>query len=96
MYHGDFDGPLERVIASLQAELNAGWEGIESEYDSDYNGSRYIEYYIYKHREETDKEYEKRMKQLEEEKEKAKEQKLKRLKKDLASLSDADRKLLGL
>jgi hypothetical protein len=95
-YWGDFDGTLESIIVALQAELDAGWEGIEIEYghygDPD-------EYYLYKHREETDKEYEKRMKQLEKEKAekvKAKERKLKQLKKDLASLSDADKKLLGM
>jgi hypothetical protein len=95
-YYGDFDGPFESIIASLQAELDAGWEGIEVE-SYGYDGA--VEYYLYKHREETDKEYEKRMKQLEKEKEekaKAKERKLEKLKKDLASLSDADKKLLGL
>jgi hypothetical protein len=98
-YYGDIDGKLEDIISSLQAELDAGWEGIESEYVWDYGGEKYTEYYLYKHREETDKEYEKRMKQLEKEKAeevKAKERKLKQLKKDLASLSDADKKLLGL
>jgi hypothetical protein len=95
-YWGDFDGSLENIIASLQNDLDAGWEGIEIGYgyydDPD-------EYYIYKHREETDKEYDKRMKLLEKEKAekvKAKERHLKQLKKDLASLSDADRKHLGL
>jgi len=98
-YYGDFDGKLEDIISSLQAELDAGWEGIESEYDWDYGGEKYIEYNLYKHREENDKEYEKRVKQLEKEKAekaKAKERKLQQLKKDLASLSDADKKLLGL
>ncbi len=94
-YWEDFDGPLESIISSLQTELDAGWEGIESEYCQDYGD----EYYLYKHREETDKEYEKRMKQLEKEKAekaKAKEQKLKQLKKDLASLTDEEKELLGL
>jgi hypothetical protein len=98
-YYGDFDGPLESIIASLQTELDAGWEGIESEYEWDYGGEKYTEYYLYRHREETDKEYEKRMKQLEKEKAekaKAKEQKLKQLKKDLASLTDEEKELLGL
>jgi hypothetical protein len=98
-YYGDFDGPLESIIASLQEDLDAGWEGIESEYEWDYGGEKYIEYNLYKHREETDKEYDKRMKLLEKEKAekvKAKERHLKQLKKDLASLSDADKKLLGL
>jgi len=96
LYYRDFDGKLKDIIASLQAKLDAGWEGIEIKYgyygDSD-------EYYLYTHREETDKEYEKRMEQLEKEKAekaKAKERKLEKLKKDLASLSAADKKLLGL
>jgi len=94
-YGGDFDGPFESIIASLQADLDAGWEGIEYHYEPYDDGA----YYLYKHREETDKEYDKRMKLLEKEKAekvKAKERKLKQLKKDLASLSDADKKLLGL
>ena len=98
-YYGDFDGPLESIIASLQAELDAGWEGIESEYEWDYSGEKYIEYYLYKHREETDKEYEKRLKKLEKEKAdkaKVKERKLKQLKKDLASLTDEEKELLNL
>jgi hypothetical protein len=99
-YYGDFeDFLLESMIASLQADLDAGWEGIESDYEYGYYGEKSIVYYIYKHREETDKEYDKRMKLLEKEKAekvKAKERKLKQLKKDLASLSDADKKLLGL
>ena len=95
-YWGDFDGTLESIITSLQKKLDDGWEGIEISYG--YHGDS-DEYYLYKHREETDKEYEKRMKQLEKEKAekaKAKERKLQQLKKDLASLSDADKKLLGL
>ena len=98
-YYADFEGSLESIIASLQAELDAGWEGLESEYEWDYGGERYIEYYLYKHREETDKEYEKRVKQLEKEKAekaKAKERKLQQLKKDLASLTDEEKELLGL
>ncbi len=96
MYFGDLGGKLKDIISSLQAKLDAGWEGIEISYghygDSD-------EYYLYKHREETDKEYEKRVKQLEKEKaekEKAKERKLKQLKKDLASLTDEEKEFLGL
>lgn len=98
-YCRDFDGKLEDIIASLQAELDAGWEGIESEYAWDYGGEKYIEYYLYKFREETDKEYEKRVKQLEKEKAekaKAKERKLQQLKKDLASLTDDELKQLGV
>jgi hypothetical protein len=91
-----FDGKLKDIIAQLQDWMNEGeWEGIESEYCQDYGD----EYYLYKFREENDQEYEKRVKRLEKEKaekEKAKERKLQQLKKDLASLSDADKKLLGL
>ena len=99
-YWGDFDCSLESIITSLQADLDEGWEGIETEYERDYGDCDPHEvYYLYKHREETDKEYDKRMKQLEKEKAekvKAKERKLKQLKKELASLSDTDRKHLGL
>ena len=98
-YYGDFEGTLESIIASLQSELDAGWEGIESEYEWDYGGEKYIEYYLYKFREETDKEYEKRMKQLEKEKAvkaKAKELKLQQLKKDLANLTEDELKQLGV
>ena len=94
-YWGDFSGTLESIIASLQEKLDAGWVGLEYDYEPYEDGA----YYLYKFREETDKEYEKRMKLLEKEKAdkaKAKEQKLQQLKKDLASLSDADKKLLGL
>jgi phosphoglucomutase len=95
-----FEGKLKDIIAQLQDWMTEGeWEGIESEYYQDYGD----EYYLYKFREENDQEYEKRVKQLEKEREKekaekakAKERKLQQLKKDLASLSDADKKLLGL
>ena len=98
----NFTGKLEHIIAQLQDWMNEGeWEGIEEYYDGGYDlSSPIVECYcLYKFREETDKEYEKRMKQLKKEKAekaKAKEQKLQQLKKDLASLSDADKKLLGL
>ncbi len=99
-YWGDFDGPLDSIIASLQRELDAGWEGIVIEYERDYGDCHDQEVpYLYKHREETDKEYEKRMKQLEKEKAvkaKAKELKLEKLKKDLASLTDDELKQLGV
>ena len=68
-YWGDFDCSLESIIASLQADLDEGWEGIETEYERDYGDCHDHEVpYLYKHREETDKEYDKRMKQLEKEK----------------------------
>jgi hypothetical protein len=62
LYH--FEGSLEDVIAMLQDFKNEGkWEGIELDeyYES-------CSYQLYKHREETDKEYDKRMKLLEKEK----------------------------
>ena len=69
-YYGDFEGSLESIISSLQFELDAGWEGIETKYERDYGDCHDHEVpYLYKHREETDKEYEKRMKLLEKEKE---------------------------
>jgi hypothetical protein len=95
-YCGDFDGKLEDIIAYLQVKLDAGWEGIETEYVG-YDGA--VEYYLYKFREETDKEYEKRVKQLEKEKvekAKAKERKLQQLKKDLANLTEDELKQLGV
>jgi hypothetical protein len=99
-YYGDFEGSLESIISQLQSELDEGWEGIETENEQHYGDLHDHEVpYLYKHRPETDKEYEKRMRLLEKEKEeklKAKERKLKQLKKDLASLSDTDRKHLGL
>jgi hypothetical protein len=98
-YWGDFEGSLEGIISQLQADLDEGWQGIESDYEYGYYGEKSISYNLYKHREETDKEYDKRMKQLEKEKAekvKARERHLKQLKKDLASLSDTDRKHLGL
>ena len=68
-YYGDFEGSLESIISSLQSELDAGWEGIETEYERDYGDCHDHEVsYLYKHREETDKEYEKRMKLLKKEK----------------------------
>jgi hypothetical protein len=92
----NFEGKLEQIISELQIWMNEDkWEGIEVEYDYDGN----IEYSLYKHREETDKEYNKRIKQLEKEKAekaKAKERKLEKLKKDLASLTDDELKQLGV
>jgi hypothetical protein len=92
----NFEGKLEQIISELQEWMNEDkWEGIEVEYDLYGN----VVYSLYKHREETDKEYNKRIKQLEKEKAdkaKAKERKLKQLKKDLASLTDDELKQLGV
>ena len=69
-YYGDFEGSLESIISQLKLELDEGWEGIETKYERDYGDCHDHEVpYLYKHREETDKEYEKRMKLLEKEKE---------------------------
>lgn len=91
-----FTGELKQIIEMLQQWMNEGeWEGIEYDHYLHENSG----YYLYKFREETDKEYEKRLKQLEKEKAdkaKAKELKLEQLKKDLASLSDDELKQLGV
>ena len=75
-YWGDFEGSLESIISSLQSELNDGWEGIEMEHSSDI-GYDLEGLCLYKHRPENDKEYAKRMKQLETQREKQKKEKLK-------------------
>ena len=68
-YWGGLEGSLESIIHSLQGELDAGWEGVEKEYERDYGAfCPHTVYYLYKHRLETDKEYEKRMKGLEKKK----------------------------
>ena len=68
-YWGEFEGSLESIIHSLQSELDDGWEGVEMEYERDYGSfCPHEAYYLYKHRLETDKEYEKRMKGLEKKK----------------------------
>ena len=60
-----FDGNLEDIIEMLQDWKNEGnWGGVEIEYDYE-NGNSYQ---LYKHCEETDKEYDKRMRLLEKEK----------------------------
>ena len=74
-YYGDFDGTLTEIITSLQNAIDDGWEGIQNEckpYED------YTEPYLYKHREENDKEYAKRMKELEKQKEQEVQQKDKR------------------
>lgn len=65
-YWGDLEGPLNGLICQLQSLLDEGWEGIVMEYDQwsqDHSNP-----YLYKHRPETDKEYENRMKELEKQK----------------------------
>ena len=68
-YWGDFEGSLESIISQLKLELDEGWEGIETEYERDYGDCHDHEVpYLYKHREETDKEYDKRMRVIEKQK----------------------------
>jgi hypothetical protein len=74
-YWGDFEGPLESIISSLQSELDEGWEGIEEGWESAYSTNK--EYYLYSHRLETDLEYANRMKELEKKKAQAKKQRRK-------------------
>jgi hypothetical protein len=73
-----FYGKLEYIIEMLQDWKTEGnWEGIDIQ-SIGYDGA--VEYYLYKHRLETDKEYEKRMKELEKQKDKELKQKEKRRK----------------
>ena len=65
-YYENLEGPLTEIITSLQNAIDDGWEGINNEYVP---YEDYTEPYLYKHREENDKEYAKRMKELEKEKE---------------------------
>jgi hypothetical protein len=60
------DDTLENIIASLKKELDAGWENLYTDYYYDpISGNRIIVYFLCKYREETDSEYEARMKKLE-------------------------------
>ena len=74
-YYGDLEGPLTEIITSIQNAIDDGWEGIENGYDlyEDYSSP-----YLYKHREENDKEYAKRMIELEKQEEQKLNQKYKR------------------
>jgi hypothetical protein len=102
-YTGEFDS-----VISLIQDLKDEWVGIEAYTDGGYDihSSVYTAFRLYKFREENDKEYKERMRRLEyenkqklrEEKRKLKEKKerFKQLKKEISSLSDDDKKLLGL
>ena len=93
-YWGDFEGSLESIIFSLQSELDDGWEGMTVEYERNYSWGECDDhkvYYLYRHRPETDEEYEKRIKLLEQEELKEKEkrrQKYEQLKKEFGSEKD--------
>ena len=92
----EFEGTIDEIISILQECKEKGYEGVDA-VSRGYDGA--VDYYFYKFREETDKEYEKRLKQLEKEKAekaKAKERKLKQLKKDLANLTEDELKQLGV
>lgn len=81
-YWGDFSGPLKHIISDLQSELDEGWEGMTVEYERDYyECDDHKVYYLYKHRPETDEEYEKRIKLLEQEELKEKENRRKKYEK---------------
>lgn len=68
-YWGDLYGSLDGLIRELQSLLDEGWEGIEMEYERGYGYPENLTVpYLYKHRPETDKEYAKRMKELEKQK----------------------------
>ena len=98
----NFAGKLEDIVAKLQDWMSEGeWEGIERYTDGGYDlYSPIVEYYrLYKHREENDKEYAKRVKRLEKEKAdkvKAKERKLQQLKKELDNLTEDELEQLGV
>ena len=91
------EGSLEVLISNLQKLKNeGGWSGIEIEhgYYGDPN-----EYILYKYREETDEEYQKRIDRIkfaEEKKEQQKKKRLQELKEELDSLTDDQLKQLGL
>ncbi len=72
----DIEGKLEDIIAMLQDwKTEGGWDGIQCE-PIGYDGA--VEYYLYKHRQETDEEYEARMKRLQKQKEKEQKEREKR------------------
>jgi hypothetical protein len=75
IYEDYFEGPIDKVIADLQRHKELGWEGIMLSYD--YENTCY---YLFRHREENDKEYNARLKRLEKDKELKEKQKQKRFK----------------
>lgn len=62
-----FEGSFESIKASIDGLIEDGWEGIAVDYDYDSPYSNHLSpyYEAYRHREETDKEYEKRVKEYE-------------------------------
>jgi hypothetical protein len=56
IYFSDLEGTFEEVMTKLQNWKNEGWEGLEC----DYNYESTV-YELYKHRLETDEEYNHRM-----------------------------------
>lgn len=72
----ELEGSLVDIISKFQSALDEGWEGIELECDQ-WSQEHEVPY-LYKHREETDKEYEIRMKEFEKEERKKLKEKEKR------------------
>jgi hypothetical protein len=62
--YGSLDGPIDRIIKTLQHIKEKGWEGIDYDY---YQGER--EYYVYRTRLETDDEYKVRIERENQQKE---------------------------
>lgn len=100
--HFDFEGKIQSIIDDLEASLQEGWEGIEVDYEYYYGDSQsHTVYDLYRFREENDKEYALRMKQLDAEKAlkqaaKDKRDRLKQIRDKLPTLSEEELKLLGL
>ena len=91
----ELSGSFNDIKLGFNQYINEGWEGLEYDYEYDYD------YNLYKWREETDKEYDLRMKKLEKEnsvKEAKNERKnkLAKVKEKLSYLTEEELKLLGL
>jgi hypothetical protein len=97
----ELSGSFNDIKLGFNQYINEGWEGLEYDYEYDYDGSRSTIYNLYKWREETDREYDLRMKKLEKEnsvKEAKNERKnkLAKVKEKLSNLTEEELKLLGL
>ena len=96
----EFSGDFDSIISQIQ-DLKDEWVGVEAYTSAGYDIQSPVRtaFRLYKFREENDKEYKDRMKSLEyvnKAKLKQKRERLKQLKKEISSLSDDDKKLLGL
>lgn len=97
----DFEGKIQYIIEDLESSLQEGWEGIEIDYEYYYGDSQSTRYDLYRFREENDKEYTLRIKQLDAEKvlkqaAKDKRDKLQEIRAKLPTLTEEELKLLGL